>query len=779
MRIALVSPYSWTFPGGVTRHIEELAVELIAQSHDVRVLSPADPDDRLTTVLHRRRPERVQLPDYVVPLGRTGALPANGSVSNLAVLPETVARLRRELSAGRFDVVHVHEPIAPLVGWDACCFDGAPVVGTFHAYSTKWFPNRAATLLGARRIFNKLHARIAVSDAARWTGERWFGGRYDVIPNGVDTSAAPTGPKPDGDALRLLFVGRDDERKGLPVLLAAFGGLREHVPVELRLVGASTEALEPLIADLNGGTDDVEFLGSIDKASLWNELHSADVLCAPSLGGESFGMILIEAFAAGTPVVASDIAGYRQVVTPGVEGLLVPAGQPLELAEALRSLWLHPERRQAMGAAARERAREYAWPRVAESVTAVYRRAIESPRPEQSHQRAAVKLGLRPADLSPRLPARRLESLEPRAERSRRARLTGAARRLGVAASAVLGVVLALLALRHVELERVVTTLVRSSPSWVLVALALFSLSMGLRAVSWHSIIKAALPGHLVKRRAVLSGTLIGVLMSATLPARLGEPSRALIVARRIGRMRETFPVLVGTLVSQTVLNILALALLGIVVASSTDLFRGHETALAVAGAIPVALLAAVLIAPRVLGSGNRLSRGGALSRGLLAAASALLRLRRGLSVFRRPRLAAWAVSGQLAAWGLQLLGAFALLLALDLDGRADLGAAAAVLFAVNVTAVVPVTPSNIGVFQFAVVTVLSGVYGVPAAAALGYGIILQAVEIATAIVFGLPALIGEGLSWRDVRTRALAAAPVRLAPSDGSARAPGGLASG
>jgi phosphatidylinositol alpha-mannosyltransferase len=136
-------------------------------------------------------------------------------------------------------------------------------------------------------------------------------------------------------------------------------------------------------------------------------------------------------------------------------------------------------------------------------------------------------------------------------------------------------------------------------------------------------------------------------------------------------------------------------------------------------------------------------------------------------------------VSGQLAAWGLQLLGAFALLLALDLDGRADLGAAAAVLFAVNVTAVVPVTPSNIGVFQFAVVTVLSGVYGVPAAAALGYGIILQAVEIATAIVFGLPALIGEGLSWRDVRTRALAAAPVRLAPSDGSARAPGGLASG
>ena len=146
-------------------------------------------------------------------------------------------------------------------------------------------------------------------------------------------------------------------------------------------------------------------------------------------------------------------------------------------------------------------------------------------------------------------------------------------------------------------------------------------------------------------------------------------------------------------------------------------------------------------------------------------AAAALVRLRKGLQVFRRPRRAAWATSAQLAAWGLQLLGAFALLLALNLDHRAGIGAAAAVLFAVNVTAVLPVTPSNVGVFQFAVITVLTGAYGVPAAAALGYGIILQAVEIATAVLFGLPALIGEGLSWRDVRMRALAATPVELSP--------------
>jgi phosphatidylinositol alpha-mannosyltransferase len=262
----------------------------------------------------------------------------------------------------------------------------------------------------------------------------------------------------------------------------------------------------------------------------------------------------------------------------------------------------------------------------------------------------------------------------------------------------------------------------------------------------------------------ILSGTLIGVLMSATLPARLGEPSRALIVARRLGRMRETLPVVAGTLVSQTFLNLFALGLLGVLVAGTTNLFRGHEVALAFVGAVPVALLAAVLVGPSVLRVDHARSLS-TMGRLLKAARATLLRLRRGLSVFRDPRLATSAISAQLAAWALQLFGAYALLLALNLDGRANLAAAAAVLFAVNVTAILPVTPSNIGVFQFAVVTVLSGVYGVPAAAALGYGIILQAVELVTAVVFGLPALIGEGLSWRDVRMRALATAPVELSP--------------
>jgi phosphatidylinositol alpha-mannosyltransferase len=768
MRIALVSPYSWSFPGGVTRHADELARELITQGHDVRVLSPLDPDDRLTRLLHRRRPEPVEVPDYLIPLGRTFALRANGSVSNICYSQEAVARLRRELRASRYDVVHVQEPIAPVVGWDACCFEGAPVVATFHAYSTRWLPNTIATALGARRLFNKLHARIAVSDAARWTGERYFGGRYEVIPNGVDLDAAPRGPKPAGDGFRILFVGRDDVRKGLPVLLSAFAGLREHVPARLELIGASTEAVEPLVVDLNGSTEDVEFLGSVDDAELWRRLHGADVLCAPSLGGESFGMVLIEAFAAGTPVVASDIPGYREVVRHGREGILVPPGAPLELAEALRSLSLDPVQREQMGTAARARAADFSWTRVAERVVGVYERACEVPRPKGAAERMAVKAGLRAADLAPRRPARRIPSLEPKPPQPAWSKVGTIARRLGLGLSALLGVALAYLAFQHVELHRVLSTLVHSSPSWVLVALALFSASMILRAVAWDGIVRAALPNRRIKKRVIFSGTVIGVLMSATLPARLGEPSRALIVARRIGRMRETFPVLVGTLVSQTLLNLVALVLLGVIVASTTTLFRGHETALALAGAVPVALIAAVLAGPWLLEPGGRLfARSRTIGRLISSTAATLLRLRSGLAVFRRPRLAAWSVSAQLSAWGLQLLGAYALMAALNIDARVGIGAAAAVLFAVNVTAVLPVTPSNVGVFQFAVVTVLSGVYGVPATAALGYGIILQAVELATAVAFGLPALIGEGLSWRDVRMRALSASPVELAPSE------------
>src|SRR3989442_468674 len=145
MRIALVSPYSWTFPGGVTRHIDALTRELLSAGHHVRVLSPVDPDDHLTRALHRRRPATDPIPEYVVPLGRTIPLPMNGAVSRLWITPNAVAGMGHELRAGGFAVVHVHEPIAPTIAWDACCLEVAPVVGTFHVYSAKWLPNAIAT----------------------------------------------------------------------------------------------------------------------------------------------------------------------------------------------------------------------------------------------------------------------------------------------------------------------------------------------------------------------------------------------------------------------------------------------------------------------------------------------------------------------------------------------------------------------------------------------------------------------------------------------------------
>jgi phosphatidylinositol alpha-mannosyltransferase len=286
--------------------------------------------------------------------------------------------------------------------------------------------------------------------------------------------------------------------------------------------------------------------------------------------------------------------------------------------------------------------------------------------------------------------------------------------------------------------------------------------SMFLRAFSWHAILRAALPDSRVRRRDAMQGTFIGVLMSATMPARLGEPARAFVVARRLGRVRERVPLVLGTIVSQTLLNIVALVVLGGVMFSSVDIFSGHERALLWFALGPVAMLAAVLAVPTLLRRG-RPSRYRRVQQALARARSSASQVRRGLRVFRQPRLGAIAAFSQLSAWALQWGSCYMLLVALGLDQRAGFAAAAAVLFAVNVTAVIPATPSNLGVFQAACVAVLAGAYHVSSADALGYGIILQAVEIATAVVMGMPALVNEGLSWRDVRMRALHSAPVQL----------------
>ncbi|HWI08207.1 MAG TPA: lysylphosphatidylglycerol synthase domain-containing protein [Solirubrobacteraceae bacterium] len=472
--------------------------------------------------------------------------------------------------------------------------------------------------------------------------------------------------------------------------------------------------------------------------------------------------------AAGTTVVASDIAGYRDVVDDGVNGLLVPRGDATALAEALRDLALAPARRARLAAAAAASAPRYAWPRVAREVLGSYEDAIEL------HARAprgiAARLGFTPAD-GTRVRARRLPTLEPALSRTASdvsrpgARM---ARRLAVGAVGLLAAALAVVAVQRVGIERIGSALLDAAPPWVLLGLGLMCFSMVLRGVAWHAILRAALPRARVRARDALQGTFIGVLMSATLPARLGEPSRAFVVARRIGGTREHLPVVLGTIVSQTLLNILALVVLGITMFTTVDVFT-HHTALMVVAIAPLAIVLALIAGPLLLRSG-RPSRYARLASFVAQARTALVQLRDGLAVFRRPRLGALASVAQLSAWGVQWMSCYVLLVALGLDERAGVGAAAAVLFAVNVTAVLPATPSNVGVFQAACVAVLAA-YGVGYADALAFGIILQSVEVATAVVMGAPALVKEGLSWREVRLRAMHSAPVELAPVQGFGR--------
>jgi phosphatidylinositol alpha-mannosyltransferase len=755
MRIALVSPYSWTFPGGVTRNIEALAECLKAAGHEVRVLAPYDPPDRLTRLSHRgATPQSMSPPDYLIPLGRTIGIRANGAVSNLALTPGVAAALHAELRSGGYDVVHIHEPIAPAIGWVATDWTPLPLVGTFHTYNEHWFSHGVASVLGARRLLNRLHVRIAVSEAAAWTGRRFFGGHYRVIPNGVRFDAeraAALAARPAGDRLRIVFVGQPVARKGLPVLLRAFAALRQQIAAELTLIGPEPIEVSSLLLDDRG----VRALGKTDDDRKREELERADVLCAPSLGGESFGMVLTEAFAAGTPVIASDIPGYRDLVRPGVDGVLVPPGDAQALAQVLYDLAQQPGRRTEMAQAATRGVARFAWPHVAGQVLDAYRDAMETPRPSGRVQRAAVRVGALPADLQPRAPAHRLPSLQPR-RKGRRADRRALARRIGVAVVSVAVAVLAVVAVRKIGVHHVTSALGRTSLPLVAAGLVAMCASMVLRAVSWHAVLRAGLPDAPIRFRDTMRALFIGVLISSILPASLGEPSRAVIVVRRSGRRWDALPVVLGTLMSQTILNVLALTILGVITLASVDVFPDNRYALLAGLAGVVLALILVVGAPAALGHARH-------SRRMEQFKAVADQLRMGLAVFRLPRLAAVATAAQFGAWALQLLSVYLLLAALHLSEKTGFMGAVAVLFAVNVTMLLPVTPGDVGVFQAVAAAVLHTGWQVPFSTGIAFGVVLQAVELVAALMMGGPALLLEGLSWRQPLPRPPGGAPVEL----------------
>lgn len=332
-----------------------------------------------------------------------------------------------------------------------------------------------------------------------------------------------------------------------------------------------------------------------------------------------------------------------------------------------------------------------------------------------------------------------------------RALPSGAARRLGLLLLALALAGLVVYALLQLNLARVGHALITATPGWIVLALGLMGLAMAMRSVSWHEALRAALPDTQLSWPAVIRATMIGVMASAVFPGRIGEPTRIVVLSRRLAGPRgRLLPIVTGTVFSQTLINLLALAILASVTFSSIPIGHGGFGAVLGVVAVPAAVCALMLLGPRLL-------RLGARSRSLRVrlAAAAMRRLlglaRQGLVVFVTPRHAFASVACQLTAWTLQWLACYAVVLALGLPAHLPLVAAAAVLLAVNVSAILPATPSNVGVFQAACLVVLAA-YGVGAGEAIAYGIVLQAVEVLTALGLGVPALLGEGLGWRDIR---------------------------
>ena len=349
MRVALVCPYSWSVPGGVQTHVAGLANALRTAGDAVEILAPADGPA-----------------GGVVTLGRTVPIPTNGSLQRVALGPASVRRTAAAIRGRGYDVVHLHEPMLPAACLTALAAARAPLVATFHMQrdELRWYRVFAPLV---RPAATRLRARIAVSPAARAYAERALPGDYVVIPNGID-HAALARLAGDRRGRRILFVGRPDRRKGLPILLAAFRRLHA-AHAELVLVGPRGRY-----------GPRVRALGPVSAERLRCELADADVLCAPSLAGESFGLVLVEAMAAGLPVVASRIPGYDAVL-PERCGRLVPPGDAAALARALDELLADEPLREALGAEGRREAARYDWSRVAAAVRQVYVDYAATPSP--------------------------------------------------------------------------------------------------------------------------------------------------------------------------------------------------------------------------------------------------------------------------------------------------------------------------------------------------------------------------------------------------------------
>ncbi|MGV0627363.1 glycosyltransferase family 4 protein [Mycolicibacter minnesotensis] len=360
MRIGMVCPYSFDVPGGVQAHVLQLAEVLLARGHHVSVLAPASAD--------------ADLPDYVVSAGKSVAIPYNGSVARLQFSPAAHRKVKKWLMAGDFDVLHLHEPNAPSLSMLALNVAEGPIVATFHTSTTKSLTLSVVQGL-LRPMHEKIIARIAVSDLARRWQMEALGSDAVEIPNGVDVAAfaaaqpLPGYPRP---GRTVLFLGRYDEpRKGMATLLGALPALVDRfADVQVLIVGRGDE--DELRRSAGKAAGHLRFLGQVSDAEKASALRGADVYCAPNTGGESFGIVLAEAMAAGTAVVASDLDAFRRVLRDGEAGRLVPVEDHTALGAALIELLDDDRLRASYVAAGAEAVRRFDWPVVADQIVRVY-----------------------------------------------------------------------------------------------------------------------------------------------------------------------------------------------------------------------------------------------------------------------------------------------------------------------------------------------------------------------------------------------------------------------
>jgi phosphatidylinositol alpha-mannosyltransferase len=371
MKIGIVVPFSWSYWGGVVEHSENQAAALRARGHEVKILMGNDPPGAFTRFLHPRTGRHGQLPPEIIPVGRSVVVPANGSLPNIILSPRSIGRVREALREERFDIVHVHEPMTPTVCVATLAYAECGVVGTWHAAGNLGWMRVGVPVWGF--LMERIDVRLAVSRLAAESAQRWLGPPFEIVPNGV---VVPERADPENREHRIVFIGRHDARKGLPVLLRAWPDIRRRSGARLRLIGTDPLQYRLLHTRLRFDDDGIDVLGIVPNEVRDAELASAKLFVSPALGGESFGMVLVEAFAAATPVVASDIPGFADVAT-GDTATLVPPGDERALADAVCELVSDEERRVRMGRAGRALAEErYAWFDIAARLEAIYERVV-------------------------------------------------------------------------------------------------------------------------------------------------------------------------------------------------------------------------------------------------------------------------------------------------------------------------------------------------------------------------------------------------------------------